>query len=66
MYHLLLTMKKVMNIIINNFEKYKFNYEILTYDTNRNFLDPKFEKTIILDHSGKNRFFEDQIDLIKS
>ena len=45
-----------MNIIINNFEKYKFNYEILTYDTNRNFLDPKFEKTIILDHSGKNRF----------
>lgn len=57
--------KKIMKNIIDKFENYKFSYDILTYDTNRNFLDPKFEKTIILDHSGKNQFFEDQIDLIK-
>ena len=53
--------KKIMKNIIDKFENYKFSYDILTYDTNRNFLDPKFEKTIILDHSGKNQFFEDQI-----
>ena len=57
--------EKIMKNIIDKFENYKFPYDILTYDTNRNFLDPRFEKTIILDHSEKNQFFEDQIDLIK-
>jgi hypothetical protein len=57
--------EKVSKNIIDKFDNYKFPYEILTYDTNRNFLDPKFERTIILDHSKKNQFFENQIDLIK-
>ena len=47
------------------FEHYGFPFEVLTYDKNRNFLDPQFEKTIILDHSGLNPLFEKQIELIK-
>ena len=57
--------QKVMNQIIEKFEHYKFPYEILTYDENRNFLDPNFKKTIILDHSSKNLLFEKQVELIR-
>ena len=57
--------EKVMKNIIDKFEYYKFPYEILTYDINRNLLDPKFEKTIILDHSSKNQFFDKQIELLR-
>ena len=57
--------EKVMNKVIDKFEYYKFPYEILLYDKNRNFLDPKFEKTIILDHSSHNLLFEKQVELIR-
>ena len=57
--------QKVRKNIIDKFEYYKFPYEILTYDINRNLLDPKFEKTIILDHSSNNKFFDEQIELLR-
>jgi len=57
--------EKIKKNIIDKFEQYKFPYEILTYDTNRNFLDPKFEKTIVINHSNYNLSFEKQIELIK-
>ncbi len=57
--------QKVRKNIIDKFEYYKFPYEILTYDISRNLLDPKFEKTIILDHSSNNKFFDKQIELLR-
>jgi hypothetical protein len=57
--------KKIMKKIIDKFEHYQFPFEILTYDKNRNFLDPQFEKTIILDPSSFNTLFEKQIELIR-
>ena len=57
--------KKIMEKIIDKFEYYKFPYEILIYDENRNFLNPKFEKTIVLDHSSKNLLFDKQIELLR-
>ena len=54
-----------MKKIIDKFEHYQFPFEILTYDKNRNFLDPQFEKTIILDPSSFNTLFEKQIELIR-
>ena len=57
--------KKMMEKIIDKFDYYKFPYEILIYDENRNFLNPKFEKTIILDHTNKNLLFEKQVELLR-
>ena len=51
--------------LIEKFEQYNFPYELLTYDTNRNFLNPKFDKTIVIDHSKNNRSFYKQIELIR-
>jgi len=51
--------------IIQKFIKYKFPFEVLFYDINRNLLNPNFKKTIVLDHSRKNRTFEKQINTIK-
>ena len=55
----------VQNNLIDKFEHYNFPYELLTYDTNRNFLNPKFDKTIVLDHSKYNPLFYKQIELIR-
>ncbi len=57
--------ENVMTKIVNQFEYHNFPFEILTYDKNRNFLDPKFEKTIVLDHSGANPLFMQQLELIR-
>ena len=57
--------EKIKKSIVDKFEQYKFPYEILTYDINRNFLDPKFEKTVIINHSNNNLSFEKQIEVIR-
>ena len=57
--------EKIMNNLIDKFKFYKFPYEILIYDSNRNFLKPNFMKIIVLDHSEKNSFFEKQTELLK-
>lgn len=56
---------KVQKNLIDKFEQYNFPYELLTYDKNRNFLKPKFYKTIMIDHSKNNPFFNKQIELIR-
>ena len=56
---------KLHKNIIDKFEYYNFPYELLTYDINRNFLNPKFHKTIVIDHSKNNPFFRKQIELIR-
>ena len=62
-------MKKVnlndQKSIIERFEHYNFPYELITYDKNRNFLNPKFYKTIMIDHSKNNPSFYKQIELIR-
>ena len=55
----------VQKNLIEKFEQYNFPYELLTYDRNRNFLNPKFDKTIIIDHSKNNLSFYKQIELIR-
>jgi hypothetical protein len=55
----------VQKNLIEKFEQYNFPYELLTYDRNRNFLNPKFDKTIIIDHSKNNSSFYKQIELIR-
>ena len=62
---LVLSNINVQNNLIDKFEHYNFPYELLTYDTNRNFLNPKFDKTIVLDHSKYNPLFYKQIELIR-
>ena len=57
--------EKIKKSIVDKFEQYKFPYEILIYDVNRNFLDPKFEKTVIINHSNHNLSFEKQIEVIR-
>ena len=56
---------KVQKNIIDKFEHYNFPYEILTYDVNRNFLNPKYHRTIMIDHSKNNSSFHKQIELIR-
>jgi hypothetical protein len=56
---------KVQKNLIEKFEHYNFPYELLTYDKNRNFLNPKFYKTIMIDHSKNNPSFDKQIELIR-
>ena len=56
---------KLQKNIIEKFEHYNFPYELLTYDKNRNFLNPKFQKTIMIDHSKNNPSFHKQIELIR-
>ncbi len=55
----------VQKNLIEKFEHYNFPYELLTYDKNRNFLNPKFYKTIMIDHSKNNPSFYKQIELIR-
>ncbi len=56
---------KVQKNIIEKFERYNFPYEMLTYDKNRNFLNPKYHKAIMIDHSKNNSSFHKQIELIR-
>ena len=55
----------VVEKILKKFELYKFPFEVLMFDKNRNFLKPDYTKCLILNPSSKNKFFENQIQIIR-
>ena len=56
----------IKEIVISKFEKFKFPYELLMFDINRNFIKPNYVKTLVLDINSKNIFFEKQLDIISN
>ena len=56
--------EKKVKILIEKFQSYKMPFKKVFFDINRNMLNPNYKLTIGLETGSKNKFFNEQVDIV--